>query len=241
MDAYWLEQIESDLPPENAWLSASEAHSLSAFRIPKRRDDWRLGRWTAKRAIAAYLHLPASFPDLARIEIRPAPSGAPEVFLADTPAPVALSLSHSNGRAFCAVAPPGLELGCDLEQIEPHSDAFIADYFTTEEQQLVAQTCPEERPALLALFWSAKESTLKALHEGLRLDTRSVIVSPAEGPVDVNGWGPLQVLYTGERIFRGWWQRADSMMRTIVADPPPNSPMRLDLPPHLSDRASRCA
>lgn len=31
-------------------------------------------------------------------------------------------------------------LGCDLELIEPHSDALVADYFTADEQAMVART-----------------------------------------------------------------------------------------------------
>ena len=85
------------------------------MRFAKRRDDWRLGRWTAKRALAAYLNLPSNPQTLADIEIRPAPSGAPEVFVANKPAAVTISLSHRGGVAACAVAPSGMELGCDLE------------------------------------------------------------------------------------------------------------------------------
>src|SRR5271165_6257725 len=177
MDVYWLEQAESDVPVEDHWLSAGEAARLEALHIAKRRADWRLGRWAAKRAVAAYLDVPRHLQALANIEIRPAQSGAPEVFILDTPAPASISLSHRDGTALCAVAPSGVALGCDLELVEPRSDAFIADYFTAEEQALVARMSLEDRPRLLALLWSAKESALKALGAGLRLDTRSVVVT----------------------------------------------------------------
>ena len=68
-------------------------------------------------------------------------------------------------------------LGCDLEIVEPRSDAFVADYFTAEEQEVVRQACPADRFALIALIWSAKESALKALQSGLRIDTRSLSVA----------------------------------------------------------------
>src|SRR5271157_5582736 len=177
MDVYWLEQAEADVPAENDWLSASEAARLNAMRFAKRRADWRLGRWAAKRAVAAYLDVPGHRQALANIEVHAAPSGAPEVFILNTAAPATISLSHRDGTALCAVAPSGAALGCDLEIIEPRSDAFVADYFTAEEQALVARVSLEDRPRLLALLWSAKESALKALHEGLRLDTRSVVVT----------------------------------------------------------------
>ena len=174
---YWLEQSEADLPAGNDWLSASEVERLNAMRFPKRRADWRLGRWTAKRAVSAYLNMLGDHQALPNIEIRPAASGAPEAFIADRPASAAISLSHCNGNALCAVAPFGTALGCDLELVEPRSDAFVADYFTAEEQELVAQASAADRSFFSTLLWSAKESALKALHEGLRLDTRSVTVS----------------------------------------------------------------
>jgi 4'-phosphopantetheinyl transferase len=240
MEVYWLEQTEADVPAENAWLSANEIARLNGMRFAKRRDNWRLGRWTAKRALASYLNLPAHPHVLRKIEIRPAPSGAPEAFLANKPAVVTISLSHRDGRAVCAVAPSGVELGCDLEVIEPHGDAFLSDYFTAEEQALVARAPAMDRARLLTLLWSGKESALKALRTGLRLDTRSVIVSPDDESFDLNGWSRLQVRYTDGRIFHGWWQHTDNILRTVVANSPPDSPISLKIPVYLSDTVSLC-
>ena len=244
MKVYWLEQTEADLPGENDWLSASEAARLTNFRFPRRRADWRLGRWTAKVAVAAYLNAPNCPRALASIEIRPAPSGAPEVFVANQPADVTISLSHRGGVAACAVAQSGAVLGCDLELVEPRSEAFISDYFTSEEQALVAQAETADRFRLVALLWSAKESALKALHTGLRLDTRSVIVRLDERPQagEAGGtacptsvppqpcsdpWHPLQVRCTDGESFHGWWQLTGDLLRTLAAAPQPDRPILL--------------
>jgi 4'-phosphopantetheinyl transferase len=236
---YWLEQTEAIVPAENDWLSARESVCLGGLRFAKRRTDWRLGRWTAKCAVASFLNLTADAQGLAQIEIRPASSGAPEVFVADEPAAVTVSISHSSGTAVCAVAMPGVELGCDQEVIEERSDAFVADYFTESEQALVARVCAAERSRLVTLLWSAKESALKALREGLRLDTRSVTVSPINGAFNINGWSPLQVRCTDGRSFHGWWQQGHGIVRTLVAHPPPDSPILLAAPTRFSDYASR--
>jgi 4'-phosphopantetheinyl transferase len=241
MNVYWLEQTEADVPAENDWLSASEAACLKGMRFAKRRADWRLGRWTAKRALAVCLQVPGHPHVLAKIEIRPAPSGAPEAFFANQPVAVTISLSHRAGTAMCAIGLSGVDLGCDLEVIEPRSDAFVADYFTAKEQALVARAPATDRSRLLALLWSGKESALKALHTGLRVDTRCVIVSPVEALVDLNGWSPLQVRYSAGRVFDGWWQRKDNMLRTLVGDPPPDSPITLQVPAYSPDRAAQCA
>lgn len=252
MDVYWLQQSEADLPATNDWLCENEAARMSSFRFAKRRADWRLGRWTAKRAIAASLQLPDDHRSFKQIEIIPATTGQPEVILHDQPATVTISISHRGGFALCAVALGAVELGCDLEMIEPRSDVFIADYFTESEQQLIAQTNSAERSLLVSLVWSAKESALKALHVGLRADTRSVEVKeldlqgnsyrttdalsteddlPSE-PSNISGtnWHALQIQSAGGTDFRGWWQHSNNIVRTIVGAPPPAPPARLGVP-----------
>ena len=241
MKVYWLEQKEADVPGTNEWLSANEVLYLSSMRVAKRRTDWRLGRWTAKCALSVYLEVPANLQVFKKMDIRPAPSGAPEAFFDNQPAAVTISLSHRSGVAICAVAKSGVAMGCDLEMVEPRSAAFVADYFTVEEQTLVARASAADRTSLLALLWSAKESALKALHEGLRLDTRSVMVNPRAASFDLNGWSPMSVSYTGGQVFQGWWQRAGNVVRTVVADPPPDSPIPFKIPAHFRDKASRCA
>jgi 4'-phosphopantetheinyl transferase len=240
MNVYWLEQTEADVPADNDWLSANEAVCLNGMRFAQRRADWRLGRWTAKRALSVCLDVPAHPQIFKKMEIRAAPSGAPEVFYCDQPAAVTISLSHRNGTAICVVAMSAVEMGCDLEMIEPRSNAFVADYFTVEEQALVGHASAADQPRLLALLWSGKESTLKALHAGLRLDTRCVIVTPCAASFDIHRWNELRVRYTGERhtgdhhtggrVFHGWWQPSGNIVRTVVAAPPPDSPIRLRIP-----------
>jgi 4'-phosphopantetheinyl transferase len=244
MKVHWLEQTEADLPANLDWLSASEAACLTALRIPKRRGDWQLGRWTAKCALSAYLSMPDNLQSLSDIEIRPAPSGVPEAFVGGQPAPVSVSLSHSNGTALCAIAPFGAALGCDLELVEPRSNAFVADYFTAEEQALTAQAYAAERSRFVTLLWSAKESALKALHDGLRQDTRSVAVSLPESPPTADDescsaqpelillqsrsvWHGLEVRNVDGAVFHGWWQQRGNLLRTLVAAPRPMTPIPL--------------
>src|SRR5581483_5843831 len=123
-----------------------------SLRFPKRRAAWRLGRWTAKNAAAAYLKFSDEKHALAAIEIRAAESGAPEVFVRDDPAQVGISISHRSGRAACAVGRISEgTIGCDLEVSETHSPAFINDYFTIEEQRVVAELAPHYRSAVVTL------------------------------------------------------------------------------------------
>ena len=253
MNIFWLQQTLADVPTDNAWLCANEALRLSGMNFAKRRSDWRLGRWTAKCAIAAYMGWPAEASFLDDIEIRAATSGAPEVLIAGQLAGLALSLSHCAGWAIAAIASPGVAVGCDLERIEPRIDAFVTDYFTPEEQSLVKEASAFDRPALVSLLWSAKESALKALGQGLRLDTRCISVNIGEsrgisGNVALSfqgahlpgtqhaacnhgqgDWRALQVVYcNGDRMLHGWWQATSDFVRTLVADAPLLPPVLLN-------------
>lgn len=241
MDVYWLEQHLSDVPEHDGWLSPAEVGRLHTIHIPKRRADWRLGRWAAKRAIATHLNSAAIDTGLPQIEVRPNPTGAPEVYVAGAPAPLAVSLTHRNGSAICAVAPAGTSLGCDLELVEPRSDGFAEDYFVEQEQRWIERAPAADRYWLLALTWSAKESALKAMQVGMREDTRSVraifnddVLHASrtdpymylDEPANLR-WRALQVRYAAGRTFHGWWRRADDLVHTIVADPAPSIPIQL--------------
>lgn len=216
-----------ELPEDDSWLDAEELERLRSFRVPGRRLDFRLGRWTAKHAVAAWL---GGDPELSRIGIRTSLDGAPRVLVDGEPAALEISFSHRDGRAACAVAPAGTRLGCDLEWIEPRSELFVQDYFVSSEVEMVLGAEVEQRPLLANLVWSAKESALKALKTGLRADTRSVEVRLLD--LSSKHWGRLEVIQSGTgEVFHGWWRRDEGWVLTVVSDPPPASPESLTAQP----------
>ena len=221
---YCLTRCLEDVPESDDWLSIAEKDVLAGFRFSKRRNDWRLGRWTAKRAIL--MIWPGEPPDPASLEIRAAGDGAPEAFLNGVPAGVALSISHSNRRSFCAVGSPELSIGCDLEKVEPHEVQFFQDYFAPEEIALL-ESRPADRSLVAYLIWCAKESVLKALREGLRLDTRSVVIRPDfGGPGD--SWKPWHGRCTEPpRTFSGWWRCRDGFVYAVTEGRVPAPPNEL--------------
>ena len=211
---FWLEQTFNDIPRSNDWLTLNEAARLAKLQFAKRRADWRLGRWTAKQAVASYLGLPCGPEDLLQIEIRSALSGAPEVLLRGQPAPVEISLSHRNGTGLCAITQAGTPLGCDLELVEGRPDNFVQEYFTPEEQDLVLDAVPTERPHLITALWSAKESVLKGLRLGLRASTKGVSICPLR----TGGlrWGTFYADTSTRQRFDGWWREAHCLVRTVA-------------------------
>jgi 4'-phosphopantetheinyl transferase len=212
----------ADVPADDEWLGPLERDACARLRVAKRRREWRLGRWTAKQAILAWL--PAVEPDDVepgamapnRIQVVAAADGAPDVLVDGRMAPVVLSLSHSAGLALAAVALPPLRIGCDVERVEERSEAFVDDVFTAAEAARIRAVPSAVRPMVATMVWSAKESALKALRQGLRLDTRAVEVAWWWlGP----GTGRLRVRHAADgSVFQGSWWRQDRHVATLLTD-----------------------
>jgi 4'-phosphopantetheinyl transferase len=221
---FFLTQTSAQIPDNDNWLNQGERIVLAGFRFPKRSNDWRLGRWTAKQAICAWLGKGDAL--LSSLEIRKAEDGAPEAFWEGEPAGVSISISHSRERSLCAVGCSSLAAGCDLEWIEPREENFAADYFTPEEISLVLHS-PLESALIVNLIWSAKEAVLKAVRKGLSRDTRSVLIRPDLGGAE-SSWNS----WTGQclessRLFHGWWRTGEGFIYTIASDQPVSSPVEL--------------
>jgi 4'-phosphopantetheinyl transferase len=227
---YYLIQKISDVPEEQDWLAAGERIRVAGFRFSKRRSDWTLGRWTAKRALRSFLlQTGLDVPGYSEMEIRSAADGAPEAYILGKAAPIALAISHSGDQGFCAVTAAGVELGCDVEIVQMRDRTLIQDYFCEEETWRVFSSPVELQPLLTTLIWSAKESALKCLREGLRRDTRSVSVEPA-GP-GVLEWSPLRVrCQESARSFYGWWRKKGAYIQTVAAGSPLIEPAELPTP-----------
>lgn len=204
----------------SSWLTEAERAVLEALRVPKRIQDWRLGRWVAKEAVARALHAP----DLPRpgVEILASPGGGPkaEVRVPGAWDPVTVSLSHAGGMGLAAAAVGHHRLGCDVEEVAPRSEDFVADYFTDDEALWILDD-PRDKGLRANLLWSAKESALKALGEGLRRDTRSVHVTATLAPDhQPRGWGSLKVVSATGEAFAGVWRWALGFVWTLVAECP---------------------
>ena len=224
---WWLARGEDRLPATADWLSAAERSRADALRYAKRRTDFLLARWTLKLAVARVLGWPGEPAVLARIETRTAPTGAPRLCIDGQPAGRGVSLSDRAGCAVCLVADRPGALGCDVEIVEPRSDAFVRDYLTEAEQRLVQSAGPA-RDMAANLIWSAKESALKVLETGLRRDTRSVEVTVAELSPPERTWSALRVRTAEGEVFPGWWRRSGAFLVTACWPPGGPSPAGLE-------------
>jgi 4'-phosphopantetheinyl transferase len=223
----WMAAGEHELPEGDDWLTDREAAWMEHMRFPKRRLEYRLARWVAKAAIAATLNPP---PPIRRIEIGHLPEGAPAGYVDDRPLGRRISMTDRAGWAVCALAPPGVEVGIDLELVEERSRLFVEDYFTPAEQSMALDGDVVD-PVVANLVWSAKESALKVLRTGLRRDTRSVEVGLAQS--GDGGWSGLTVTVDDGRRFPGWWRRFGDFLLTMAADHGTEPPRPLTSAPTL--------
>lgn len=238
----WLIQTATAHPdlgrpaPPAGLLAAEEQERFEGLRATKRKQDWLLGRWTAKHLLQRMLTGQRGRPvPLDAIVIRPAPSGAPQPLLLEPPAlravalPVALSITHREDVSVCAAClAPAVRLGVDLEAVEPRSSRFVADYFTDRERALVEQVEAPERDAIANVIWSSKEAVLKTLGLGLTVDTRRVCCLPELGATEAS-WAPVLVSCDpallpaatehDDRIgaVRGWWRRREHSVLSMAA------------------------
>ena len=241
--AVWHSRYEAEQPASLHWLSAAETARVGELRFSKRRSEWLTGRPAAKEAVASVVGGEKEL-SLARIEIRSVASGpaegAPVAYVDGEAVQVGVSLSTRAGWAIAVAATAAelgddLEIGCDLEVVEPRSDIFVCDYLTRRERDDVAAPQALERDVAVNLIWSAKESALKLLRTGLRRDTRSVEVQlfpPRSSPAPP-GWAPVgMTTEEGRRLF-GWWRRYGEFLVTVATANELAPPALLRDPPAL--------
>ncbi|HEX6383743.1 MAG TPA: 4'-phosphopantetheinyl transferase superfamily protein [Anaerolineae bacterium] len=230
VDAY--PDLRQGLPPAGL-LSAEEQGRYAGFKSDKRRRDWLLGRWTAKKLVQSLTwESSGSMVPLDQFIVRNDADGVPTV---NCQSPIVdcqlnISISHSSGYALCAVVADGV-IGADIERIEKRADGFAEDYFTEGELERIAcSVLPiplhgrqyAMRDTLTTAIWSAKEAVLKALHLGLSVDTRSVscLVGPTANPP--RQWMPFAIELDEQRLNRpapalaGWWRTHEEHVLTLV-------------------------
>ena len=229
-DILWLTQAFGDVPSDNAWLGQRELAVLERFRVAKRLREWRLGRWTAKCAVASALGqgVVRSFPSL---QIIASTDGVPEAWVEGRPVPVSISISHCDDLGLAVVGPASLAVGCDVESVDERTPALVADYLTPLETAFV-EASARGRGLRATLVWSAKESALKALRTGLRADARSVEISVPR-MAERDGWKILEI---HPDPLWGWWREEGPTVITVVSNARSYRPVpatRLDAAPYV--------
>jgi 4'-phosphopantetheinyl transferase len=232
---HWLTQTHEDVWACD-FLAEVELARFATLPTEKRRQDWLLGRWTAKRLLQTVIwERDEVLLPLDRITITNNPDGVPDYRAPITDHRFAISISHADGRALAvAVDESAGPIGADMERIVPRPDGFAEAYFTAVELERMADGVWRTDDAQCAIrsatirdtwetaVWSAKEAALKALHLGLSVDTRAVscLIAPLSQPPLV--WEPFVVCVDNGRLPRqappltGWWRVDGGFVLTVV-------------------------
>jgi 4'-phosphopantetheinyl transferase len=213
-------------------LSEQEQLRFMELKTMKRRSDWLIGRWTAKHLIQSYIERQTGVqPLMNTLTVLNDPDGAPRIiadcrdatYCVSTICNLKLSISHCDGYAFCALSDTcGVQIGVDIERIEPRAASFAEDYFTAHELDQLRAAPPDSRDTIVTLIWSAKEAALKALRLGLTVDTRTISCIVAPDPQVAAAWAALGIRCAsgllGEREygFQGWWRQFAQYVLTMV-------------------------
>lgn len=147
-----------------AWLELRDGG------VPKRLNEWMLGRIEAKRALRALLARPnRPAPEWRQISLQPDAFGKPVPVIGAGELMAKLSISHTRSGVVVIAADTGHAIGIDLEpldRIQSDCRAFARHTLTEAEQALVGDG-PDCRRRLLD-FWVAKEAAAKAVGTGFQ-------------------------------------------------------------------------
>jgi|GEM_PF-890047 len=180
-------------PPEALWPLLPPAYRAL---IPPTAGPVRQAHWLGVRALAHALAtqlLPSATAD--NFIIRNDTEGRP--WLAGTPQPLEISLSHSGEWAAAIICSTG-RAGIDIEIVRDKARRLAA-MFLSDDEMAAAATLPEASATQrYSLLWSAKETLYKlAARPGLIFREQLLLeVATLQSPLPDNSAAPLQLSAT---------------------------------------------
>jgi 4'-phosphopantetheinyl transferase len=181
-------------------LNDEEMARAGRFHFDRHRHAFIVARGFLRSVLARYLQIaPAAVAFVYGQKGKPALAG-PGLAPAS---PLRFNLSHAGELALLAVA-HGREVGVDIEQFRPMSDAaqIAARFFAASEFATWQALPPEQQVAAFFNCWTRKEAFIKALGDGLSYPLNGFEVSLVPGepaqlrrvmadPTAVNRWSML--------------------------------------------------
>jgi len=176
----WRIDLEALGGDEARWqklLSADEAARASRFHFARDRQRFVAARALLRTILACYLatgpgSLHFSYSKKEKPSLGPAHAGSDVKF----------NVTHSGGIALLAFT-RHREIGVDVEQVRHdfEASAIARRYFSTHEQNQLADLPAEEKAAAFFRCWTRKEAYIKATGDGLSLPLSQFDVSLTPG------------------------------------------------------------
>jgi 4'-phosphopantetheinyl transferase len=128
--------------------------------------------------------------------------GKPSVDPALDSSPLSFSLAHTRGAAVVAVT-HGADIGADVERADRNVDAarLAGRFFSPEEAAALQEISPDRLRGRFFLYWTLKESYIKARGIGLSLPLDSF-------SFHLGGRHPFRIDFSGEERDPGNWRFA---------------------------------
>jgi phosphopantetheinyl transferase len=153
--------------------------------VPKRRQEWLLGRCVAKDAVRLLLRkkfgaelCPADIAIISDEFGRPRVQGAWRARLGVQPV---VSISHTGGVAVALAAlGPDQMVGIDIESFGRRPEDYERVAFRDDEQRWLASLATGQREEWSLRLWCAKEAVAKALGKGLSKGLHTIHITNAE-------------------------------------------------------------
>jgi acyl transferase domain-containing protein/phosphopantetheinyl transferase (holo-ACP synthase) len=202
------------------FLGRAERHDYDA-RNPNVQRTWLLGRIAAKDAVRHLLWCEgegAMFP--VEVGIANDAEGRPLATVAgDDPPDVRISIAHTAGLGV-AVAAVGVDVGIDIEKVEPRPDTFEATALSKKERKRLDEVLPHEgsdaraaaRVLELTRWWAAKEAAAKAAGTGMQGRPKDFKVEKVRGQRLRIGdrWVATRLVHEGDDTYVvAWTEEAD--------------------------------
>lgn len=166
LDLAHLQTLQTRLAADElpGWLQ------LQSKAVPKRRNEWLLGRINAKQALRN-LHAGSdgTAPDWQAISLLPDEQGKPIPIVSGAVGTSQISISHTRDALAVIAADTRSSVGIDLEpldRIQSDCRAFARHTLSEREQAMLADG-PDCTHQLLC-FWVAKEAAAKAVGTGFQ-------------------------------------------------------------------------
>ena len=174
-----------------AWLSERELSRVTRA-VAKRRQEFILGRYAAKTALAVWNRSAA----LGAFTIMP---GAFEQPVVDEPSGADVTLAHTADVAVAIAHARGHPMGVDVEWVDAERVEVLRTQVAPAEIQAAL---PFREYEALFLIWSAKEALSKALRCGLTCPFE--ILATSDVRADAGGWCTGSFANFGQYRFASW-------------------------------------
>jgi 4'-phosphopantetheinyl transferase len=189
----------ADLDAALATLSDDEREQHGRFRFPEDARDYAAAHELLRTALSAWPESVGS----RQSDLCSRPSdwrfvrdarGKPALAGGSGPLP-SFSLTHTSGMVACAIAPPGVAVGVDVEPSDRNVDTLRLASRVFAPSEIAALAALDDRTRRMRFFdlWTLKEAVVKALGLAVPASLPSVAFEIAEGgrEGEIRYTGPL--------------------------------------------------